>query len=846
MSGIGRGLASFGQSIEQVGGEIRTQQATPQIANAEADYTNGILEAQRGAKNTGDYANAGKTFDDQAQTVLNNTAKTIADPEYRQKWIEQKRVDLARRRQSVLGDATDMQRQQSRVDLANAIEKDQNLFVDPATPEADKQAAFSRIGGTIEAAKKSGLLDPAMADKWNDTYAKGGILKEAELRVLNDPKFRQDVIKADGPRLVATDLPPEAGVLLNTIGGTESPDYNVINGGQRFSDLSDHPRVKGAGGSSTAAGRYQFVAGTWDRAKAATGVPDFSAGSQDRAAWWLAQADYKANTGRDLTSDIKAGNYSEIKKGLGSTWEGLAKLPDNEFAKRMQSGGGPAGVLRQGLYADLSPEARQALSQKAQETQNREDVKMRGALDITMQNAPVAIANTGAYDGQMPTQAQFMQAYGVDNGSQKWEMFQTAVDTSKNMYQMQTMSVADIQKMVEAAKPTSSGNDAELETKRYSALSGAAQQTIKAREADPVSYVQQAFPAVKEAWQQAAQDGDYSQAMAMTTAAQQKIGVQAPAVLPKSVAEQAIQSFKQPEISDSDRLASVSSLVFSTQDPNQRRSVFKQLVDAGLPPMMEGAMEAAARGDSGAANRLMQAALVDPGKLAKSGEVKPQEVSSAIYDSIWAPGQVGDASYGVSYGDTASIERAQRATDLMKKSVSVRIAQGQDLQSAIDGAKKDLFGDVQVYKGSSAIYSSADDVVNASLTVPANVDTAILTEGLKASKTAFKAALEGQREGLLAKVEQTGAQKAVIDTTTQNRIDDILESGVFVSVGNGVGLRDPYTGQFVVGQDGKTPMSFPIEQILGMAKKDAPGLNKPTMGDVIKDVSSDPYSQFQP
>ena len=126
-------------------------------------------------------------------------------------------------------------------------------------------------------------------------------------------------------------LPSEAAALLSTIAGPESGGrYNVRYGGATFNDYSDHPRIPeviasgpNKGKTSTAAGRHQFLEGTWDEAAGALGLKNFSPESQDKAAWWLAQRDYSKNTGRDLLADLKAGDMSRVPGALAGTWTSL-------------------------------------------------------------------------------------------------------------------------------------------------------------------------------------------------------------------------------------------------------------------------------------------------------------------------------------------------------------------------------------------------------------------------------------------------------------------------------------------------------------------------------------------
>lgn len=139
---------------------------------------------------------------------------------------------------------------------------------------------------------------------------------------------------ATGGSVGLRQLTPYQRALLNTISGPESGGrYNVMYGGRRFGDYSRHPNVANRiqsgpnkGKTSTAAGKYQFLKGTWDTYQRRLGLPDFSPASQDQAAWALARDRYKAITGGDLDAALQSGDPNKIAgvgKALRGTWTSL-------------------------------------------------------------------------------------------------------------------------------------------------------------------------------------------------------------------------------------------------------------------------------------------------------------------------------------------------------------------------------------------------------------------------------------------------------------------------------------------------------------------------------------------
>lgn len=141
------------------------------------------------------------------------------------------------------------------------------------------------------------------------------------------------------PEMDSGRAPPMEGMssarreVLDTIAGTESPDYNTLYGGRKIADLSRHPGIDvpimsgpNVGKTSSAFGRYQFLEPTWKEQAKKLGLKDMSPASQDAAAWNLASETYQNKTGRNLEEDWASGDPAmrqSALRALSGVWTSL-------------------------------------------------------------------------------------------------------------------------------------------------------------------------------------------------------------------------------------------------------------------------------------------------------------------------------------------------------------------------------------------------------------------------------------------------------------------------------------------------------------------------------------------
>lgn len=431
-------------------------------------------------------------------------------------------------------------------------------------------------------------------------------------------------------------------------------------------------------------------------------------------------------------------------------------------------------------------------------------VQSRGSIEIAEANAPIAIQNTGEYSGQLPTQQDYQAAYGPQEGSERFAKFSASVETSKQANAFQTMSTDDVKAVVAGAAPASSGEGAALEQARYDILANAAAQIITAREKDPAAYVNRVYPSIGQAWQQST-PGNYQAAMTLTAAAQKQLGIDTMRLVPGDIAKSAVDTFKNEELPEQDRAAAAASLVFSTSDPEQRKAVFEQLVDAGLPEETAGALRAAERGDQGAATRLMQAAMIDPSKLPGKASESADTIDKRVQEVLMDEGQIGDLFYGLSDGSSSNFLTAQRDSRLLSNYVNLRLREGKSLDASIDAASKDLYGDLVPVEGN-----------NAQILLGRDEDPVAVLSGLNALLPQVRDAIEAQMTIPADAISNSDGRESILVADRGNYIMSVLREGYFRSVKGGFVYMDPFTGTAVSDAKG-TPILFPDDQVKAAA-----------------------------
>jgi len=461
----------------------------------------------------------------------------------------------------------------------------------------------------------------------------------------------------------------------------------------------------------------------------------------------------------------------------------------------------------------FTPEERQTMFNQVQSNARQSQALARGELEPRVQDASAALMTTGRYDGQMPTQQDFTNAYGAQEGSQRYALFRQTQQVGQEIDGFKSMTPEQIQADVEAARPVGAGDGFAMAQSRYEAVQKAAATTLAMRKADPAKYVTTVNPGIAAQWQNANTPDGYRTALSSMAAAQTQLGIapQDQKLLPDDFASRTVDAYKNVDSPLSQRVAAITGTVLRTPDPVQQRAVFQQLVKAGLPATTEGAIEAYARGDIGAGERLMTAATTDFSKLPAASEdkIKKADLDDAIAKQVMAPDQIGGIAYGVRYGGPENIARAQNGADLMQRAVRMRMAQGEtSITNAVDAVAKDMFGT------GNEVFNYTINGMNMAAALPTGYDKGVLYRGVSAIRPQLESAITQSVQAEAARISAGEPTKqAVTEASIKNQVNNIISGGEITNYGqSGFAFIDPYTNKAIPGPDGK-PFVFTLDDI---------------------------------
>lgn len=184
---------------------------------------------------------------------------------------------------------------------------------------------------------------------------------------------------------------PNMRKMLNLIASSEGVKhgYNTLFGNQQFNNLGTHPNIRkafkqtdGRTNFTTAAGRYQFLNGTWNNLAKQYGFRDFSPQSQDLGAIALI-------AGRGALDDVLNGRWESAIRKLGKEW---ASLPSSTYKQGKRSW----DFVNKHLGSNIQPQQGpnfvdlKALGYKPQATQKAQpsfvDLKALGYQGNSQQN----------------------------------------------------------------------------------------------------------------------------------------------------------------------------------------------------------------------------------------------------------------------------------------------------------------------------------------------------------------------------------------------------------------------------------------------------------------------------
>lgn len=370
MSGLARGIQSFGASLGDMAARIESQHNAVDIARAEAFKTEKLLAVQNDFDADPDYSTFDKRAPARTEEVVKEAANLIRDPTMRERWFHGARSDAARVTDGIRDKGFALGRQAETVAFDEALESSRRVYVDPDTPDDLRDKARADIEASIEVGESSGLFTPEQAQKRRELYLDKADFSRGSLAVERDPT----VISAALPEKVA-DRASMAMRYYQSRGWTKEQAAGIVGNLLGESSLNTGARNPGDGVD----GSDSIGIGQWnaDRSRA---LKKYAA--ENKADWrdfnvQLAFVDHELRTSEKraaaalknaATIDEATAAFVGYERPQG--WSAANPRGAHNFKGRLKFAMQAAGEkINPDWYDRLAPEQRQALDAQAEQRQ---------------------------------------------------------------------------------------------------------------------------------------------------------------------------------------------------------------------------------------------------------------------------------------------------------------------------------------------------------------------------------------------------------------------------------------------------------------------------------------------
>ncbi|MFD1986522.1 hypothetical protein ACFSOZ_29210 [Mesorhizobium newzealandense] len=303
-----------------------------------------------------------------------------------------------------------------------------------------------------------------------------------------------------------------------------------------------------------------------------------------------AEVAWRSNTAKALVQAMIAQDPKQAAEMLGAAQAGSRTKDDSAEAVGATSATPPDGRTAAApldAITYLAPGDVAALRDQANTATAAQLVDARAKVQLAEQNAPAVIASTGQYPEKRPSEQDFVNIYGADEGAWRFQTFNITAGVADAFFKMRRAPNQAIHAELRDFEPGPDGSPERRE--QYETKAGAAQLVLGARRADPVGYVSQMFPGQAPDWTKVSTPEDFQAAVTWGTAAQQQMGFDRILAVPQSLADDLGRKYVDESVPTRQRIIELSEILNAVRDPKARFALAGQVFRSSLAHLRENA-----------------------------------------------------------------------------------------------------------------------------------------------------------------------------------------------------------------------------------------------------------------